>query len=90
MSVNSIRTWKFHKDLDPFQILDSPALSTVLDNCVVASTPWTVARQTLRPWNSPGKNTGVGCHSLRQGIFLIQGLNPGFLHCRQILYCLIH
>ena len=30
----------------------------------------------LCPWHSPGKNTGVGCHSLLQGIFLIQGLNP--------------
>ena len=29
----------------------------------------------LCPWNSPGKNTGVGSHSLLQGIFLIQGLN---------------
>ena len=28
-------------------------------------------------WNSPGKNTGVGCHSLLQGIFPTQGLNPG-------------
>ena len=26
----------------------------------------------LCPWNYPGKNTGVGCHSLLQGIFLIQ------------------
>ena len=32
------------------------------------------------------KNTGVGCHSLLQGIFLSQGLNLGLLHCRQILY----
>ena len=39
-----------------------------------------------RPWDSPGKNTRVGNHSLRQGIFPKQGLNPGFLHCRQILY----
>ena len=41
----------------------------------------------LCPWNSPGKNTGVGCHSLFQGIFPTQGLNLGLLHCRQILYC---
>ena len=40
--------------------------------------------------NSPGKNTGVGCHTLLQGIFLTQGSNPGLLHCRQILYCLSH
>ena len=36
--------------------------------------------------DSPGKNTGVGCHALLQGIFPIQGSNPGLLHCRQILY----
>ena len=29
----------------------------------------------LSPWDSPGKNTGVGCHFLFQGIFLIQGSN---------------
>ena len=37
-------------------------------------------------WDFPGKNTGVGCHFLLQGIFLTQGLNPGLLHCRQMLY----
>ena len=42
------------------------------------------------PWNSPGKNTGVGCHSPLQGIFLTQGLNPGLPHCRQSLYHLSH
>ena len=36
------------------------------------------------------KNTGVGSHSLLQGIFLTQGSNLGLLHCRQILYCLSH
>jgi len=25
--------------------------------------PWTVARQLFCPWDSPGKNTGVGCHA---------------------------
>ena len=29
---------------------------------------------------SPGKNTGVGCHALLQGIFLTQGSNQCFLH----------
>ena len=28
------------------------------------------------PWDFPGKNTGVGCHFLLQGIFLTQGSNP--------------
>ena len=30
----------------------------------------------LCPWDFPGKNTGVGCHALLQGIFLTQGPNP--------------
>ena len=38
--------------------------------------------------DSPGKNTGVGCHSLLQGIFPTQGLKPSLLHCRTILYWL--
>ena len=33
----------------------------------------------LCPWDSPGKNTGVGCHALLQGAFQIQGLNPCIL-----------
>jgi len=44
----------------------------------------------LCPWSSPGKNTGVGCHSLLQGIFLTQGSNLSLLHCRQILHHLSH
>ena len=44
----------------------------------------------LCPWNSPGKNTGVGSHSFLQGIFPTQGSKPGLLHCRQILYHLSH
>ena len=44
-------------------------------------------------WNSPNKNTGVGCHSLLQGIFLTQVLHSSLLnllHYRQILYHLSH
>ena len=50
----------------------------------------------LCPRHSPGKNTGVSCHVLLQGILLIQGIfltmgsNPGFLCCRQIFYHLSH
>ena len=35
------------------------------------------------------RNTGAGCHSLLQGIFLTQGLNSGLPHCGQILLCTI-
>jgi len=41
-------------------------------------------------WDSPGKNTGVGSHSLLQGIFLTQGSILGLLHGRQMLYHLCH
>ena len=44
----------------------------------------------LCPWDSPGKNTRVGCRFLLQGIWPTQGLNLGLLCCRQILYCLSH
>ena len=40
----------------------------------------------LCPWDFPGKDTGVGCHFLLQGIFPTQGLNLGLPHCKQILY----
>ena len=42
----------------------------------------------LSPWDSPGKNTGVGCHFLPWGNFLTQGSNSCLLHYRQMLYCL--
>ena len=42
------------------------------------------------PWNSPSQDTGVGILSLFQGIFPTQGSNPGFPHCRWILYQLSH
>ena len=49
---------------------------------------WTA--RVLGPGDFLGKNTKVGCHALLQGIFPTQGLNPGPLHCRQILYHLSH
>ena len=36
----------------------------------------------LCPWDSPGKNTGVGYHCPLQGIFLTQGSNARLLHCK--------
>ena len=42
------------------------------------------------PWNSPGKDTGVGSHSLLQGILPTQRLNLCLLHCRWTLYHMSH
>ena len=53
-------------------------------------TLWTVALQASLFMDSPGKNTGVGCHALLQGIFPTWGSNPGLLHCKWILFHLSH
>ena len=45
----------------------------------VPATPLTAAHRLFCPWESPGKNTAVGCHALLQGVFLTQGWNPGLL-----------
>ena len=58
---------------------------------VVSDSWWPPGLQSTRllcPWNSLGKNTGAGSHSLLQGIFLTQESNPGPPHCRQTLYYL--
>ena len=60
---------------------------------VVSDFLWSHGLQPIRllcPWDSPGKDSGVGCHFLLQGIFPTQGSSPGLLNCRQILYCLSH
>ena len=52
--------------------------------------PHRLATRLLPPWDSPGKNSGVGCHFLLQGIFPTQGLNLGLPHCTQMFYHLSH
>ena len=44
----------------------------------------------LCPWDSPGKNIGVGFHSLLQGIIPTWGSDSGLPHCRQFLCHLSH
>ena len=64
----------------PVGILVSVSEWKSLSRVRLFETPWTVAHQALLcPWDSPGKNTRVGCHSLLQGIFPNQGLNPTLL-----------
>ena len=53
-------------------------------NCMQSSGLQTA--RLLCSWNFPGKNTGVACHFLLQGIFLTHGLNLCLLcllHCGQ-------
>ena len=49
------------------------------------ATLWTEPAKLLCPWDSLGKNTGVDCHALLQGIFPTQESNPCLL---QLLHCM--
>ena len=53
---------------------------------VAKSCPTLLWSHGLCPWDFPGKSTGVSCHFLLQGLFLIQGLDLCPLHCRWVLY----
>ena len=72
--------------LYPLSHLGSPCLTIYIFECrsVVSDSLW--PHGLYSPWDSPGQNTGVGSHSLLQGIFPTQGLNLGLLHSRWILY----
>ena len=88
-----------HSPTPPLRLIIEPR--NIMKPLLRGHTKWRVSRSVvsdslwphglqpsrlLSPWNSPGKNTGVGCHSLLQGIFPTQGWNLVLLHCRQILY----
>ena len=66
--------------------LSSVQFSSVAQSCPTLCDPMDCSL----PWNLQGKNTGMSCHFLLQGIFQIQGSNLGLLHCRWILYSLSH
>ena len=68
----------------PGKVFKESASCSVMSNSVQSQGLYSA--RLLCPWDFPGKSTGVGCCFLLQGIFLIQGSNPGFLHCGQILY----
>ena len=53
-------------------------------------TPWTVACQAPLSMEFSRQDSGVGSHSLLQGIFPAQGLNLGLLYYRLVLYRLSH
>ena len=81
-----IQWFTVFKGYTPFVKWSEKSLSHVQ----LFATSWTVACQAPLSWNSPGKNTGVGSHSLLQGIFPTQRSNSSLLHCRQILFHLSH
>ena len=66
-----------------------PRKTESLSRVGLFETPQTVAPRLLSPWDSPDRNTGVGCPVL-QRILLTQGWNLGLPHCRQTLHLLSH
>ena len=62
--------------------------SEVAPSCLTLRPRGLQPARLLCPWDSPGQNTGVGCHFLLQGIFPTKGSNPGLLHFGQFLHCL--
>ena len=60
--------------------------ANLLQSCLTLCDPMDCSPQAPHPWDSPGKNIGVGCRALLQGIFPTRESNLGLLHCRQILY----
>ena len=61
-------------------LLEKKVKSEVTQSCLTVCDP-----RLLRPWDSPGNNTGVGCHFLLQGNFPTQGSNLGLQHWGQTL-----
>ena len=71
-------------------VSNSSSSSTVSHSVVSDSvqTPWTVAHQAPLSMGFSRQDYWSGLPFPSPGIFPTQGLNPGLLHCRQILYCL--
>ena len=78
---------RFHPYGQPHFSHPISASVLVSQSCQTLCDPLDYSSWLPCPWNSPGKNTGVGCHSLLQGIFPTQEL---ILQCRQILYHVSH
>ena len=60
-------------------VIVAQSCPTLCDSTVCNTT------RLLCPWDTPGKNTGVSCHSLLQGVYPIQGSNPSLLLCKWVL-----
>ena len=62
----------FFNDMSSYSTVYACEVACHVQHFVIVET---VACQLHRPWDSPGKSTGAGCHALHQGILLTQGSN---------------
>ena len=77
--------------LSAIRVVSSAYLCFVAQSCLTICNPMDCSPPgSSVHGDSPGKNTGVGCHVLLHGIFPTQGLNPGLPLCMQILCHLSH
>ena len=58
-------------------------LRSVAKSCLTLEPHGLRPTRLLCPWNSPGKDAGVGCHFLLQGIFPTQGSDLYLLHWQE-------
>ena len=76
---------------NPARVENHAVLTLVAPSCLTLCNPMDCSPPgSSVHGDSPGKNTGVSCHALLQGIFPTQGSNSGLWSCRQILYHLSH
>ena len=80
--IPSLFTWNYHNVVNRL----CAVLCLVTQFCLTFCNPMSCSPPgSSVHGDSPGQNTGLGCHPLGEGIFPTQGSNPGLLHCRQTL-----
>ena len=85
-SIRSQRTRHEWSDLAHTHLVFYSHTMCVPSRLAMSNSLWPIGLQPARllcPCNFLGKNTGMGCHFLLQGVFLTQGANPHLL-------CLLH
>ena len=92
--MNLSMLWEMVKDREAWHATAHACMQEArnyrFDPWVGPGKPNHVPTRLFCPWDSLGKNAGVGCHFLLQGIFPTQGSNLSLLHSRQMLYRLSH
>ena len=88
LSNCSSTTLPYLRSYSPFQYPLSPALAAQYQSGRLCGPMDCSPLGSSVHGYSSGKNTGLDCHALLQGVFPTQGSSPGLPHCRRILYCL--